>query len=281
MEQIKYILQHHFGSTTWDITRSKDGMQSAGYCAQNGDRKVFVKFTDSVAALQRLGEIAVAPRVLASGMDQGRAYVVQEYITGHYPDWRWFAAHLPALASCIRLYQSDQPLTKLLSKNTATIYQEHIALDLAQLEALFFSLNADELHTPEITAAFVELKIQARRLQPVSLVPVHIDPNTHNMLLTDSRLLLVDWDGIQLSDPMRDVGLVLWWYVEPRHWPAFFQSYGASMDNASVERIYWWTARTSFAVALWHMEHQRECASFLQDFLAALAKKSNPHAAWS
>lgn len=281
MEQIKCILQRHFGSAAWEITRSKDGMQSAGYCAYNGDRKVFVKFTDAVAALQRLGEIAVAPRVLASGIDQGKKYVVQEYITGRYPDRRWFAAHLPALASCIQRYHSDQPLSKLLSSSTTITYQEHIALDLAQLDTQFSALNADVLHTPEITAAFAELKKQARRLQPVQLVPVHIDPNTHNMLLTDDRLLLVDWDGIQLSDPMRDMGLLLWWYVAPRHWPAFFQSYGAIMDETSIERIYWWTARTSFAVALWSVEHQYECADFLQDFLAALAKKSNPHAAWS
>ena len=138
MEQIKRILQNHFSGTTWEIARSKDGQQNAGYHAQNGSVEVFVKFTDVVAALQRLGEIAVAPRVLASGMDQGRTYVVQEYVTGTYPDWQWFSTHLPLLASCIQRYHSDQPLTELLSKPIATGYQEHVALDLAQLEAQFF-----------------------------------------------------------------------------------------------------------------------------------------------
>lgn len=281
MEQIKRILQAHFSSTTWKIARSRDGQQNAGYYAYNGRMEVFVKFTDMVAALQRLGEIAVAPRVLASGMDQGRTYVIQEYIRGQYPDWQWIATHLPLLASCIQHYHSDQPLIDVLSRSTTTEYHEHIVLDLAQLEAQFSSLNTRELHTPEITAAFRELKRQAQRLQPIRLVPVHIDPNTRNMLLTEEALLLVDWDGILLSDPMRDIGLLLWWYVSRHRWPDFFQSYGSSLDDAVVERIFWWAARTSFAVALWRAEHQRECTAFLQDFLAALAKKSNPHAVFS
>src|SRR6185312_2687144 len=102
--------------------------------------------------------------------------------------------------------------------------------------------------------------------------------NTRNMLLTDEMFLLVDWDGILLSDPMRDVGLLLWWYISQRRWPDFFQSYGTSLDEASVDRIFWWAARTSFAVALWLAEHHYESTAFLQDFLAALARKSNPHA---
>jgi aminoglycoside phosphotransferase (APT) family kinase protein len=281
MEQIKRILHHHFGSTTWEIARSKEGQQNAGYHARNGGVEVFVKVTDAVAALQRLGEIAVAPGVLASGSDQGRTYVIQEYITGNYPDGQWIATHLPVLASCIRRYHDDQPLTALLSQSTVTRYHEHVALDLAQLETQFSSLTTEGLHTPEITTAFEELKHQARKLQPDRLVPVHIDPNIHNILLTDERLVLVDWDGILLSDPLRDVGLLLWWYVPQHHWPDFFQSYGSSLDEASVERIFWWAARTSFAVALWQAAHQYECRAFLHDFLAALAKKSNPHAGFS
>lgn len=281
MEQIERILHNHFASTTWEIARTQDGQQNAGYHAQSGNREVFVKFTDAVAALQRLGEIAVAPRMLASGKDQGRMYVVQEYIRGTYPDWQWLAMHLPVWASCIRRYHDDPLLKRLLSNPTATEYREHIALDLAQLEAQFFSLTTDGLRTPAITTAFAELKRQAQRLQPATLVPVHIDPNTRNMLLTNERFLLVDWDGILLSDPMRDAGLLLWWYVAPHRWPDFFQSYGSSLDEALVERIFWWAARTSFAITLWHAEHQYEYTAFLQDFLAALARKSNPHAVFS
>ena len=89
---------------------------------------------------------------------------------------------------------------------------------------------------------------------------------------------MVDWDDMQLSDPMRDVGLLLWWYVAPHQWNEFFEAYGLELDNKLIERIYWWAARTSFAVALWHVEHQYDCRGFLADFLAAVNMKSNPHA---
>ena len=89
---------------------------------------------------------------------------------------------------------------------------------------------------------------------------------------------MVDWDNLQPSDPMRDAGLLLWWYVSPTQWPIFFQAYGLLLDENLVNRIYWWAARTSFAIALWHVEHEFDCTAFLQDFLAALNRFDNPRA---
>ncbi len=47
---------------------------------------------------------------------------------------------------------------------------------------------------------------------------------------------MVDWDDIRLSDPMQDIGLLLWWYVAREYWPAFFQNYGLPiMNNSRIE----------------------------------------------
>ncbi len=278
MEQIKRILQDQFGSTGWTITRAQEGLQEAGYHAQHGSREVFVKFTADGAALQRLGELAVAPRLLASGIDRSQTYVIQEYITGRHPDRQWLTTHLPVLASYLQRYHSDPLLTHLLATSTAATYHELIAQDLAQLETLFFAPDSRILRTPELIVAFERLKEQAHELQPGEPIPVHIDPNTHNMLLTDTGFFLVDWDGIQISDPLRDAGLILWWYVPQHCWPTFFQHYNVPLNDASVEKIFWWAARTSLAVVLWCVEHRHDHTGFLQDFLAALAKKDNPHA---
>jgi hypothetical protein len=89
---------------------------------------------------------------------------------------------------------------------------------------------------------------------------------------------MVDWDDLQLSDPMRDIGLLLWWYVSPKQWPIFFQSYGLILDEYLIDNIFWWAASSSFAVALWHAEHTKDCSAFLQDFTEAIKKESNPHA---
>jgi hypothetical protein len=274
---IKDILQQHFQTTDWLISRPKDGQQKACFVAQYGTEKVFIKLDVPAAAQQRLGEIGAAPRVIASGTLDGISYVVQEYITGSYPDWRWFADHLPMLAAFIKRYHSDQLLTSLLAVTATTSYAEHVALDLATLEKQFTALHSEELDAPVIVSAFQKLKAWSKRLQYVPLVPVHPDPNTKNILLSNTSMLMVDWDDMQLSDPMRDAGLLLWWYVAQYQWNEFFEAYGLTMDDGLVERIYWWTARTSFAVALWHVKHQYDCRAFLLDFLAAVNMESNPH----
>ncbi len=229
-------------------------------------------------ALRRPGEIGVPPRVLADGVVGDVTYMAQEYVEGSYADWRWFATHLPMLAGFVRRYHDDRVLTGLLSAGSTLGYAEHVAIDLAKLEGQFRLLKADELHTVEIETAFERLKDWSKRLQPAILVPIHPDPNTKNILLRGDGLVMVDWDDIQLSDPMRDVGLLLWWYVAREQWSEFFDVYGVVMDEAVIERIYWWAARTSFAVALWHAEHGYDGRAFLKDFLAALNMESNPHA---
>jgi thiamine kinase-like enzyme len=147
------------------------------------------------------------------------------------------------------------------------------------LEKQYRLLHAAELHTVEIEMAVERLKDWSKHLQSAILVPIHPDPNTTNILLSGPGLVMVDWDDVQLSDPMRDVGLLLWWYVAREQWGEFFDAYGAEMDEAIIERIFWWTARTSFAVVLWHVEHGYDGQAFLEDFLAALHKESNPHGA--
>ena len=280
MEKTRQILQLHFHINNWAISKPDDGQQKECYIAQSGDGdfKLFLKFDVPVAPLRRLGKIEVAPRVLASGVLDNRSYVIQEYIAGTYPDWQWFAHHLPLLARFIKRYHDDEELTTILSKDAKTGYYEHIAADIADLETRFQILESSELHEPTIIAAFDMLKVQEQRLQPVKLVPVHTDPNTKNILLAGNALHMVDWDDIQLSDPMRDAGQLLWWYVARRQWDEFFATYGLQLDEALIERIHWWAAHTSFAIALWHVEHAYDCTPFLKDFVAAIHGESNPHA---
>ena len=279
-DKVRLILQQHFPQTKWNISLPDDGQHKASYIAQSDELQVFIKFDVPIEAIQRLSEIQVAPPLVASGLYEGSSYVVQEYITGRYPDWRWFANHLPYLATFMKCYHSDDHLVSLLARTMTTNYAEHVASDLATLETQFNSLNADMLHASKFVRAFEMLKNQAHTLCSDTLVPVHPDPNTKNVLLVDTRLKMVDWNNLQLSDPMRDAGLLLWWYVSPKQWPIFFQAYSLVLDENLVNRIYWWAARSSFAIALWHVEHEFDCTDFLQDFIAALNKLDNPRAAF-
>lgn len=278
MNKVEHILQKHFPGKTWTITQSRDGAHRKSYIVQCEETKLFLKFGAPVMLLNRLGEIGITPQLIASGEMDGEAYVLQNYLVGNYPDWKWLTDHLPLLAQAIKLYHRDEQLTLLLTKKFPASYDEHLRLDLEQLEQRFLALDKALLHTSEITQAFRALQTQARRLQPTALVPVHADPNTSNMLVVGSAFYLVDWDEITLSDPLRDIGLILWWYIPPRKWPEFFAAYDLQLDESHLARIFWWCARTSFAVALWLAEHGYDYQPFLQDFLAAIKGGDNPHA---
>ncbi len=207
------------------------------------------------------------------------SYVVQEYITGNYPDWRWFAHHLPMLAAFIKRYHNDQPLTSLLAANAPTSYAEHVARDLATLENQFISLHTEEIYTrPELSQHLKSSKRGQNIYRLFLWCRCILTPTPKTSCSPTTSLLMVDWDDIQLSDPMRDAGLLLWWYVAQHQWHEFFEAYGVMMNDTLVERIYWWAARTSFAIALWHVEHGYDCRAFLLDFLAAVNGESNPHA---
>lgn len=278
MNKAEQILQKHFPGKKWTITQSQDGAHKKSYIAQHEGAKIFLKFDVPVALLKRLGEIGITPQLVASGEMDGVAYVLQNYLVGNYPDWKWLANHLPLLAQAIKRYHSDYQLTRLLTERFPASYDEHLRRDLEQLERRFLALDEAPLHTSEITLAFHTLQTQARNLQPTALVPVHADPNTKNMLVAGNSLYLIDWDEIALSDPLRDVGLILWWYIPPQQWPEFFAAYDLQLDESHLARIFWWCARTSFAVALWLAERGYDCQPFLQDFLAAIEGKENPHA---
>lgn len=91
----------------------------------------------------------------------------------------------------------------------------------------------------------------------------------------------MDWDGITLSDPLRDIGLILWWFVPPERWEAMFRRFwlpDAASAAAAIDRIFWWAAVTSLRVALWIDRHAPAAAihSFLEDFHEAAARRPNP-----
>ena len=278
MNKVEYSLQTYLPGKNWTITQPQDGAHKKSYIAQCEEVKVFLKFDVPAELLKRLGEIGVGPQVVASGSIDEETYVLQNYLAGNYPDGRWLANHLPLLAQVIKRYHTDRQLTLLLKEKFPISYAEHLRLDLEQLEKRFFALNGEILHTPEIALAFHTLQTQAQNLQSTTLVPVHADPNTKNMLVVSSALYLLDWDEIALSDPLRDIGLVLWWYIPPQKWPEFFAAYDLQPDEKHLTKIYWWCARTSFSVALWLAERGYDCWPFLQDFLAAIKGEDNPHA---
>jgi Phosphotransferase enzyme family len=280
---IQSLLEETFRMTGWTIARAAEGQQKDCYIATTAQRTAFLKLDGNtpVDVLRRLGELGVAPHLVRAGEIVGRPYVLQDYVSGMHPGWRWFADYLPPLARVARRYHSDSHLQHLLAASTPPMYHERLSEELAVLELQLSSALADmsrKMMAPStLGRVFADLKSQADQLHAVTLVPVHPDPNGANIFLTDETIVLVDWDDMLLSDPLRDVSQWLGWYVPHEHWPMFFGAYGLPVDEALLARVYWWSARAAFANVLWHLERGYEYGVFLQDTLAALQRDITPH----
>jgi thiamine kinase-like enzyme len=273
-----HILARHFPGREWLLRKPDAGLASISYVATSEDLELFVKLDADAEVVQRVAELGIAPPVVASGTHQGQTYVIQYYIQGTHPDRAWFSLHLPQLATVIEKYHHDPVLRLLLAKGKPPGYEEHITAELRYLGALLAGLP-ESPQRAELYSFFDEFKDQARAFDSVDLVPAHADPNYHNFLLVGEMVYLLDWEGVTLSDPLRDVGPLLWWYVPREKWPEFFAACSNEMDAQRERKVYWWAARQSCSVALWFAGRGllEQATPFMIDFEAALHGRANPH----
>lgn len=278
MTLVKPILAQHYPDELWRVTRPAAGLQKETYVAESTQHKVFLKFDTDTPAWQRLAEIGVAPPLLHQGRCEGRPYIIQQFVEGTHPDRAWLARNADLLARVVNRYHHDRPLREMLSVTHAGSYTQHVQREVTALESALSAASAPMFGGERLRRAFQQFGEQAGQLRPAPLVPVHPDPSSANMLVTDQGLILVDWDDLLLSDPMRDAGLLVWWYLPEKKWQRFFEAYGATVDR---DKICWWVARRSLEVALWFDGRQahKPARSFLEDFYRAVDGQSNPQSA--
>jgi thiamine kinase-like enzyme len=277
--QVNEILASHFPGRDWALRKPNSGMTAESYIATSNGLGLFIKFDVEAQAHKRISDLGIAPRILAAGSHEGRLYIVQELLQGTHPEREWFGLHLPQLAHLIQKYHDDTVLAALLSKSEPLGYAEHIDSQLRDFEAQVAGLPKAP-HKTELLPLLAGLRDQARSFEPVDLVPTHADPNFNNFLLVGEEIYLLDWDGISLSDPLSDVGPLLWWYVQSDRWPEFFAASGMDMSEHTEHKVYWWAARQSCMVALLFSTfgYPDSAQPFIEDFSAALHGRANPHA---
>ncbi len=277
-EEIRSILGAQFGIHGWHVEKSKEGWSEKSFIATCDDRRVFVKFDMSVPVLERLAQLGVAPELLATGEYRGHPFVVQKFIEGSYPTQQWFGENLADTAELIHRYHRDKRLATLLGKGSTT-YHQHIQVRLTELDRRIQAAAAPGLHSREIEQSLNAFKAKADRLPAESLVPTHGDPSYKNFIVSGRRVYLIDWDDLALSDPMRDIGPLLWWYVPSELWREFLGAYGASFDPTLLDRLFWWVAEESLdiALALDERAYHEDVDEFLVDFAAAIRHEGNPH----
>jgi aminoglycoside phosphotransferase (APT) family kinase protein len=275
--EVESVLEHFLPGCAWEIRRPETGWRKASYVACSGDVKLFIKFDVPAALLSRLGDIGVAPRVVFAGNHGGTDFVIQEFINGIRPQSRaWMRQHAVELAAIIKTYHEDAVLRRQLAAIFPEDGREHLARDLSWLTGRFSQCGAAYLKTKAVLSGFRRLAAASKHLALDPLVPIHDDPSPTNMLLADGKLVFLDWDEITLSDPMRDIGLILWWNFQPEQWPLFFERLNSEFTGIHRAKTYWFAARASLDIALWHAEHGLDGSSFADDFLAAVNEDPNP-----
>jgi aminoglycoside phosphotransferase (APT) family kinase protein len=241
---------------------------------------LFLKFDVAVDVLRRLADLGVAPPVLDSGEHRGHSFAVQPFVGGGYPPKAWFGAHLLEVTMLVSAYHADARLRELIAPSPEPQYHAHVTELLAGYDRRAQSAGSRGVDLG-FAPAVARLREMSRELKATRLVPTHGDPNNKNfVMLNEVHALLVDWDDLGLSDPFRDVGQILWWYVPPPGWPAFLDRLHLDSDAEAMRSLYWWVGAESLDVALSLAEHgmHEKAAAFIDDFEAALAQRPNPHA---
>ncbi len=272
---IQRLLETQLNRTGWQLAKPPAGSAKVSFIARSGENQVFVKLGATARYLRRLAELGITPPVIADGVHHGVPFVFQECAPGTCPNTAWFGGHLSELAEMIRRYHEDETLAQLLKNDclivTAQDRLTQLGTDLAQLPESQAQRDA--------LGIFEQLKNQVIFVAPSELVPVHADPNRKNCLVNDSKMQIVDWDDIILSDPLCDVGLICFWYLSANRWPEFFDKLGIDYTENVVNRLYWWPGNRSLEVYVWHRQraHELEALRYLEDSQAAIIRKHNPH----
>lgn len=274
MEDVIKILRKEFGIESWKVSRSR-GKSKESYIAQSETKKVFIKLEKITPALKRLSEIKAAPPIISYGEYKGRYYLIQEFIESFHPESEWFNKNLKLLAQFIYKYHNDKRLIEILSKD-GNDYRNHLNNEISYTKDRISRLKLNPEELDEIYSYFNRMRELAEVVVNTNLVPTHTDTNSANFLVTSNELYMVDWEDILLSDPMRDIGLVLFRYYPKDKWEEFMQLYGSNLEE---DRIYLWIARGCLDIAEWFGARDDRASQdlYLDAFKAAVDKKENPH----
>jgi len=273
MKHILKILSSIFNESDWEIKKPQSGLTKETYIVISAKRKLFIKFDSNNIALPYLSSIGLAPKIIKTGYDGERHYIIQEYLEGNSPDRKWFNKNISELATFIKKYQFDKKLANILGECIS--YEDHIDLLLRQIEKDLLNVNCDCFKTELFLKTYHNFIQQSKGLMPLDLTPIHGDPNYSNCIITSTGLIMLDWDNIQMSDPYNDLGPILWWYLPETTWSNFFKDYPIEYDR---KKVFWWSAKRSLSVALWfdNKKDEMSATDFVSDFIAAVYTKNNP-----
>jgi hypothetical protein len=276
--ELERSVRELLGPNEWKLKPAPGGSGGQSWVADGEGRRLFVKVGADGSLLRRLGQLGVAPPFVASHQLDRGDLVVQEFVEGVHPHGRWLDGHVAEIGRLMKVYHAVVGI-----REGVTALSALDALDglRQRLSALSAQLNGGV--TDVLSKAIQAIAGSAAETHAAEPVVTHGDPNKSNLILgRNGALYLVDWDEARLSDPARDIGQVLWWYVRPEHWSEGLAACDLPDTPSVRQRVYWWTAAESVDVALGLLERGLDAAAgdFARDGLAAARGLSNPRAWW-
>ena len=276
-EALVQLVERHAGGSGWTVTRIRNSGTGSAFVALAPGRRLFLKWPTDIRPLPRLAELGVVPPIVATGRVEGSPFLLQHWSTGAAPDRSWLRTHAGDVVTLMGTYHRDQPVRDCLAPTAVVTAEGQRSVDLRNIRESYAATTAPGFREPQVRQAVLRFLGHGPPLNP--LVATHGDPNPQNLLVSRFGITLIDWDGAALSDPLRDVGPLLWWFIPPNRWPDLLSRYGSGL-SADPQAIQWWAARASLLVAIWldaHSGDSPQIASFLADFLAAESGAGNPH----
>ncbi|TCC15651.1 phosphotransferase [Kribbella sindirgiensis] len=267
------VLRRDLDASGWQVSEPL-GSLGTTRMAQRGQDAVVVKLVDTpLDIMTRLSELGVTPPVVAAGEHKRVRYMIQQVVSGPHPDHDWFGSHVAEWAEMVRCYLDDIPLRQMLATvpgrwrvtvdDAVTFFDDAPAARSAALQEASFQ------------AAFKLWQQQSEAIVRLPLRPIHPDPHWNNYVIAAGRPYLIDWEHIDLSDPMRDVGYQVWGFLRQRRWVEFLEGVGLSDAGSLEAAVCWWAGFKVLMNAFWNDSQgdERGAAFHAELFRAAVEQR--------
>lgn len=236
--------------TGWRVSEVR-GSMGVTRLAVRGDEAVAVKLVATpLEVLSRLADLGVTPPIVANGVHEGRAYVVQRVVDGPHPDHAWFDGNLASWADLVGRYLHDEPLQRLLAARPGD-WRLTVPDAVTMIDSQPAPTSAP-LRDHGLQFQLQRWREQSADLPQLALRPIHPDPHWHNYVVAGGRPYLLDWDLVDLSDPLRDVGSQLWGFLPQPRWAEFLRRVGLVPGDRTEAAIHWWAAFKMIMNAWWN-----------------------------
>lgn len=271
---VREVLRRDLGCCDWQVSELM-GSTGKTRLARRGTAAVAVKLVDTpLGIMTRLSEIGVTPPVIAAGEHEGTQYMVQQVVTGTHPDHDWFGSNVAQWADMVGSYLNDLPLRRMLEAESGFWrlgVVEAVAMIDSQPIARSAALQDQGFHT-----AFEHWRQQSRDVVSYPFRPIHPDPHWYNYVIADGRPYLLDWENVDLSDPIRDIGIQIWGFLPKHHWAEFLRRVELSQTSDIEFAIHWWAAFKMLMNAFWNDEHGDESGAGFHAHIFRTAVEQRP-----